>query len=175
MGSRGLVVGEEAGLDGRGGRGFAAGYADYTEDGEFGEGRSGDVDAVGVGVEIGRSELQATVLEGEKIVGDDTFEAVAIAEAEAHPKAVELGAAEEGFALHIDILLEVTDEIDGTDFAEWNLLVLARRGEEVQGFGAGQLRGIEVTSQKLLLEKLDDDLFVGRGWSFSLQTDFFRQ
>ena len=172
-----LVLGEEAGL-GSGGCGcsrFAAGYADYAENDEFGQGGSGDVDAVGVGVEIGRSELQAAVLEREKIVGDDALEAVAIAEAEAYPEAVEFGAAEEGFALHVDILLEVADEIDGADFAEGNLFVFAGRSQEVEGFGAGQLRGIKVASQKLLFEKLDDDFFMGRGWSFSLQTDFFRQ
>ena len=171
------VFAKEAGL-GRSGCGcsrFAAGYADYAEDGEFGEGGSGDVDAVGVGVEIGRGQLQAAVLEGEKIVGNDAFEAVAIAEAQAHPQAIEFGAAEEGFALHIDILLEVANEIDGADFDEENFFVLAGGREEVQGFSAGQLRGVKVASQKLLFKKLDDDLFVGRGWSFSLQTDFFRQ
>ena len=44
------LVGEEAGLGGGGCCGFAAGYADDAEDGEFGEGWAGDEDAVGGGV-----------------------------------------------------------------------------------------------------------------------------
>ncbi len=42
-----LLVGEEAGLGGRGGGRLAAGDADDAEDGEFAQGGAGDEDAVG--------------------------------------------------------------------------------------------------------------------------------
>ena len=41
--------------------GFSAGYADNAEHGEFGQSRTGYVDAVGVGMKIGRRQVQALV------------------------------------------------------------------------------------------------------------------
>ena len=71
------LIGEEAGLGWAGG-GFAAGDADDAEDGEFAEGGAGDEDAVGGGVEIGRSDLDAVVENGEQVVGNDAFEGFAV-------------------------------------------------------------------------------------------------
>lgn len=54
---------EEKRLGGSGGGGFAAGDAHDAEHGDFGEGCSRDEDAVGGGVEVGRSDLDAVVEE----------------------------------------------------------------------------------------------------------------
>ena len=134
-----LLVGEEAGLGGGGwGLGFAAGDADYAEDGEFAEGGAGDEDAVGGGVQVGRGDVEAVVEEAEEVVGDDAFEGVAVDEAEADPEAVELGAAEEGFALGLEVVRELTDEIDGSDFGERDFFVLAVGSEQVDGVGLAE-------------------------------------
>src|SRR5271165_399628 len=52
---------EEAGLRGRCRGGFAAGDANYAKDCDFAEGRAGDEDAIGRGVQVGRGDLQAVV------------------------------------------------------------------------------------------------------------------
>ena len=52
----------------------------------------------------GRGDLQAVVEEAEEIVGDDAFEGLAVDVAEAHPEAVQLRAAEEGFALGFEVV-----------------------------------------------------------------------
>ena len=136
---RGLLV-EEGGLGWRGGSGFAAGDADYAEDGDFAESGAGDEDAVGVGVEVGRSDLDAVVEEGEQVVGDDTFEGLAVEEAQANPEAVELGAAEKGFALGFEVVVEIADEIDGADLGERELFVFAVLGEQVEGIELAEAR-----------------------------------
>ena len=53
---------------GRGGR-FAAGDTDDAEDSDFAESGARDEDAVGIGVEVGRSDLDAVVDEREQMVG----------------------------------------------------------------------------------------------------------
>ena len=63
---------EEGGLRDRGGR-FAAGDAYYTEDGDFGECGPRDEDAVGVGIKVGRRDLDPVIQEREKVVGDDSL------------------------------------------------------------------------------------------------------
>ena len=79
---------EQGGLrDGWGG-GFAAGYAYYAENGDFGEGRAGDEDAIGVGIQVGRSDLDAVIEEREEIVGDDSFQGLAVQESQPEPEAV---------------------------------------------------------------------------------------
>jgi hypothetical protein len=129
---------EEAGLSwcwcGR----FAAGDADYAEDGEFGKGGARDEDAVGGGVKIGRRDLQAVVEEREEVVRDYAFERVAVGVAQADPQAVELGAAEEDFAFGLEIVREFADEIDGADARERKFLVLAFEGEEIDRIGLAQ-------------------------------------
>src|SRR5258707_7171893 len=75
--------------------GFSAGDADDAENGEGRDGGAGDEDAVGVGGEVGRSELDAVVEEAEKGVGNDTFEDFAVGVAEADPEGIQLWAWEE--------------------------------------------------------------------------------
>jgi hypothetical protein len=163
------LVGEEAGLGGGGGGGFAAGDADDAEDGEFGEGRAGDEDAVGARVEVGWGDVEAVVEEAEEVVGDDAFESVAVDEAEADPEAVELGAAEEGFAFGFEVVGELADEVDGADFGERDFFVLAIGSEQVDGVGYSQTRGVEIAADALAVGKRDDDFLMGRGWGARFQ------
>ena len=69
----GLVV-EEAGLSGGGDGGLTAGDADDTKDGDFAEGGAGNEDTVGIGVEIGRRDLNSVVEQTEQVIGDDALQ-----------------------------------------------------------------------------------------------------
>ena len=160
---------EEGGLDDGGRGGFAAGDADYAKDGDFAEGGTRDEDAVGVGIEIGRGDLDAVVKKREQVVGDDTFEGLAVEEAQAKPEAVEFGAAEKGAALGFEVVIEIADEVDGADFGERKLLVLAVLGQQVDGIELPEVRGIQVATKGFAVEQLDNDLFVGGGWSAKFQ------
>ena len=82
--------------------------------------------------------MEAVVEEAEEVVGDDSLEGVAVDEAEADPEAVELGAAEEGFALGFEVVGEFADEIDGADFGERDFFVLAVGSEQVDGVGLAE-------------------------------------
>ena len=164
--------GKEAGL-GKGGSGsrggFAAGDSDDAEDGEFGESRAGNKDAVGVGAEIGGSDLNAVVEEAKQVVGDDTFESLSIGIAETDPETVEFGTAEEGFALGFVFAVKLADKINGADAGERDFFVLAIGCEQVNGIGMGEARGIEIPAERGLVGEGDDDLLVSRGWGARLQ------
>ena len=69
-------------------------------------------------MEVGGRELDACVEHVEEIVGYDAFHYVVVSEAEANPEAVELGAAEESFALGLEIVGEFADEVDGFHVVE---------------------------------------------------------
>lgn len=159
--------------DGRGGGGFAAGDADYAEDGEGRDGGAGDEDAIGVGGEVGRSELYAVVEEPEKVVGDDTFEGFAVGVTEADPEAVELGTGEEGFAAGFEAAIEFADEIEGTDAFERDLLVFAVGSEKVERVDLAETGRVEVSLHGLAIHERDNDLFMGRGWGTELQVSRF--
>ena len=154
------LVGEEAGLGGGGLCGFAAGDADDAEDGEFAEGWAGDEDAVGTRVQVGWGDVEAVVEEAEEVVGDYAFEGVAVDEAEADPEAVELGAAEEGFALGFEIVGKFADEVDGFHVVEGEGAVLAIHGEQINGFGAAQGARVQVAAHGRPVQMQDDHLFV---------------
>ena len=155
---------EKARLGCSGCRGLAAGDADDAEDGQFGNGRAGDVDAVGVGVEIGRGQMEAVVEEGEEVVGDNAFKDGVVPEADFDPEAFEFGAAEEGFAFRGEALLEIADEVDPADLGEGNLLMLAVLGKEIEKFGATQTAGVEIAAKSRFVGEFNDDFFVRRGW-----------
>ena len=82
--------------------------------------------------------MEAVVEEAEEVVGDDSLEGVAVDEAEADPEAVELGAAQEGFALGLEVVGKLSDEIDGADFGERDFFVFAVGGEDVDGVGLAE-------------------------------------
>jgi len=155
---------------GNGGGRFAAGYAYYPEDGDFGECGAGHEDAVGFGVEVGRSDLDAVVEKREKIVGYDAFEGLAVQEAETEPEAIKFGAAKEGAAFGLKVVIEVAHKIDGTDTGERELLVLAVLGEQIKGVELAETRGIEVAAEGFAVVELDNHLFVGAGWRAKFQS-----
>ena len=89
-------------------------------------------------MEVGGRELDAGVEHIEEIVGNDTFHDIVIAEAEADPEAVELGAAEEGFALGFEVVGELADEVDRADFGKRDFFVFAVGSEQVDGVGLAE-------------------------------------
>ena len=114
-------------------------------------------------MEVGRGELDAGVEHVEEVVRDDAFHDVVVAEAEADPEAVELGAAEEGFAFGEEVAGEFADEVDGFYGVEGESAMFAVGGEEVDGFGAAEGGGIEVAADGSAVEEQYDDFFVGGG------------
>jgi hypothetical protein len=168
-----VLLGEEFGLGGDCGRGFAAGYAYYAEDGELGDGGAGDEDAVCVGREVGRSELDAVVEEREKVVRDDAFEGFTVGIAEADPEPVEFGTAEEGFALGFEVTIEFADEIEGANAFEGNLLMSAVGSEEIERVDLAETGRIEVALQGFAVHQGDDNFLMSRGWGAELQSSRF--
>jgi len=160
--------------DGRSCSGFAAGDADYAEDGDFAEGGSWDEDAVGIGVEIGRSDLDAVVEEREQVVGDDAFQGFAVEKAKPEPEAIEFGAAEEGFALGLEVVIEIAHEIDAANLGKREFFVFPVLGQEIEGIDLAETRGIQVTAERLAVVQRDNDLFVGRSWGAEFQGTGFR-
>ena len=166
-----MLFGEKARLaccDGRHGR-FAARDAHHAKDSYFGEGGAGDEDAIGRGVQVGRSDLQAVVEYGEEVVGNDTLERVIVREAEANPKAVEFGAAEKGFAFGLEIVGKFADKVNGADPGKGNLYVLAVWSEDVDGVRLPEPRRAEIAAQSGLVQEGDHNFLVRRGWGSVLQ------
>jgi hypothetical protein len=161
------------GCGGSSGGGFAAGDADDAKDGKFGESGTRDKNAVGGRVQIGRSDLDAVIEHGEKVVGDHTFERFSVAIAKADPEAIELGAAEEGFALGFKFMGEVANEVNRAHLVERNLLVLAVWSEQINGIGLAEARGIQIAAKGLLVGKENDDFLVSRGWGAVSQRNQF--
>ena len=153
--------------------GFAASDADDAENGKGRDGGAGDKDAVGVGGEVGRSELDAVVEEPEKVIGNDAFENFAVSVAKANPEAVELGTGEEGLAFGLEVAVEFADEIEGANAFEWDLLVFAVGCEEIERVNLAKPGGVEVSLRGLTVHERDDDLLVGRGWGTELQVSRF--
>lgn len=156
------------GCGGRGG-GFSTRDADHAEDGQFAEGGARNEDAVGGGIEVRRGDLDAVVEQGEKVVGDDAFDGFAVEVAEADPKAVELGAAEEGFAFGFEVVGELADEINGANAEERNFLMLTIGSEEIDGIGLAETGGVQIAAKRRFVGKDNDDLLVSRGWGAVFQ------
>lgn len=117
--------------------------------------------------------MDAVIKQGEEVVWYDAFYGFAIAITKANPESVELGPAEEGLALGFKVVGEVTNKINRTNSVEGKLLVLAVRGEEVDGIGLANPGGIEIATERLLVGEDNDDLLVSRGWSAVFQRNQF--
>ena len=157
------------GGDGCCGSGLAAGDAYDSEDGDFNEGGAGDEDAVGGGIQVGRSDLQAVIEERKQIVGDDPFQCFAVGIAQSNPEAVELGAAQKRFALRLEFVGKLANEINGADFREGKLEVLAIGSKNVNGIGLSEARWVQVSAKGFLVGEHNDDLLVRRGWGSNFQ------
>jgi hypothetical protein len=92
-----------------------------------------------------------------------------VQEAETEPEAIKFGAAEEGAAFGLKVVIEIAHKIDGTDAGERKLFVLAVLGEQIKGIELTQARGIEVAAEGFAVVELDDHLFVGAGWGAKFQ------
>ena len=166
---------EEAWLDCGDSRsnGFSAGDTDDAEHGQLGEGRTGDKDTVGGRVQVRWSDLDTVVEHGEKIIGNYALDGLPVAVAQADPKSVQLGAAEEGLALRLEVIGEVPNEIDRAHLGEGNLLMLAVRGQKVDGIGLAEPSGIQIAAHGLFVGKDKDDFLMSRGWGSVFQRNQF--
>ena len=54
------------------------------------------------------------------------------------------------------------------------LLVLAVRGEQVDGVGLAEAGGVQIAAQRLLVGEDDDDFLVSRGWGSVFQGESVR-
>jgi hypothetical protein len=161
----GLFV-EEFGLVGGGasaGR-LAAGDSDDAENLDFGEGGAGNENPEIIAIEIGRSEPDAVVEEIEEVARDDAFEFILIAEAKANPEPVELGTAEEGFALGLERFGQILDEIDALDFGQRQGLEFAVLGEELGSLAVAEGTGIEIARDARAVGEEHDGLLVRGSW-----------
>ena len=86
------------------GRGLAAGDTYYTEHSHFRESTARDENPITRGIQVGWRDLQAIIEQGQQVVGDDTLKGVVVREAQAHPKAVKLWAAEESFSFGLEVV-----------------------------------------------------------------------
>jgi len=164
----GALLGEEFGLCGGGGGGLcvareAAGHADDAEDFHFGESRARDEHAQVVAMQVGRSELYTAIEHFEQIVGENSFDLIVIAEAQADPQAVELRAAEEGLALRFEVSAELPNEVDGLDLVERQGTVLTIGGEELDAVRVSQGRRVQIAADSGLIELHDNDFLECRG------------
>src|ERR1700740_1553094 len=166
-----LLFGEQARLicGSSGSGGLAAGDTHHAQYCDFGQGAAGNEDAVGGGVQVGRSDLQAIVDQREQVIGDDALERFIVRKAQTYPKPVKFGAAQKSFAFRLEVVGELADEIDGTDFSEGNLLVLAVGREDIDRFRLAGARRTEIAAQGFLVHKHYDDFLVRRGWGSVLQ------
>jgi hypothetical protein len=151
------------------GSGLAAGDAYNSQDSDFNERCAGDEDAVGGGIQVGGRDLQAVIEERKQIVGDNAFQCFAVGVAQANPEAVELGATQKRFALRLEFIGKLANEINGADFRQRKLEVLAIGGKNVNGIGLSEARGVQVAAQGLLVGEHNNDLLVRRGWGFNFQ------
>jgi len=136
----------------------AACDADDAENLHFRERGAGNEDFQAVAVKIGRGELDAGVEQIEKIVCDDPFQHVLVAEAQAHPKAVELRTAEKRFAVGLEVLRKFADEVDGFHFFHVDGAVLAVGSQQIDRLRAAEARAIQIAAHGTAVEQKDDDL-----------------
>src|SRR5487761_270019 len=106
---------EEFGLrNGRNG-GLASRNADDAQDFHFGKGRARNENPKAIAVKIRGRKTNTMHEKVEQIVRDDSLEHVIVTEAKAYPETVELGTAEEGFALRLEVVTKLPNEVDALD------------------------------------------------------------
>ncbi len=158
---------------GSGGGRFAASDPYHAEHSQLGQSRAGDENAVSGGIQIGRRNLDTVVEQGEQVIGDHSFDSFPVAVAQAHPQPIQLWTAEESFALRLEVIRELANEIDGTHPEERNLLMLAVRCEQVDGIGLAKPSGIQIAAQGLFVGEDNDDFLMSRGWGSVFQRNQF--
>ena len=166
----GLFV-EKARLRGRHhcGGWFAPGDAHDPKHGNLRERRARHKNTVARGIQVGRHNLQAVIEQRQKIIGDDPFEDFPIIESQLDPKTIELGAAQEGLALRLELIGKLANEIDGADFGDGELDMLPFRGKHIDGIELAESGGIQIAAQRFPVGQHKHDFLVGRGWGFGFQ------
>lgn len=161
---------EEGRLRNRGCGGFATGYAYDAENRDLGEGRTRDEDAVGIRVEVRRSDLDPVVEEREQVVGNDPFQGLAVQETQPKPEAIQFWAAQKGSALWLEVIIEIAHKVDGADAGKRQLLMLAMLSEEIEGIDLAEARRVEIAAERPPVVQLHDHLLVGAGWGAKFQS-----
>lgn len=115
-----------------------------------------------------------TVIEHrEQVIWDHAFNGFAVAVAEADPKPIQLGAAQEGFALWFKVVRELAHKINRTDPGERNLLVFAIWSKKIDRIRIAEPRGIQIAADWLLVREDKDHFLVSRGWGSVFQRNQF--
>ncbi len=117
--------------------------------------------------------MDAVVEHGEEIIGNYAFDGLPVAVAQADPKSVELGAAEEGFALRLEVIGKLANEINRAHLGEGNFLMLAVGSQQVDGVGLAKACRVQIAADGLLVGKDNDDFLVSRGWGSVFQRNQF--
>ena len=113
--------------------------------------------------------MHAVVEQGKQVIGNYAFERVVVCETQADPQAVELGATEKGFALGLKVVVELSDEIDGANFGERDLLVLAFGSKNVNRVRLTEACGTKIAAKGCLVQVDHNDFLVRRGWGSGFQ------
>jgi hypothetical protein len=113
--------------------------------------------------------LDAVIQQGQQVVRYDAFQGFSVDITEFHPKTIEFGTAQEGLALGLEIVIEITDKIDRSNPGKRDLLVFTVRSEQIDGIDLTKARRVEITSQGFLVDELHNDLLVRRGWGTIFQ------
>ena len=113
--------------------------------------------------------MQPVVQQRQKVVRNNAFEYVAIREAQADPEAIELWPAQKSFAFRLKVVGKLPYKVDGADFSQRNLLVLAIRREDVDRVSLAESSWTQIAAEGLLVQQFDNDFLVRRGWGSGLQ------
>jgi len=158
-------LGSRSGSSGR----LASGNTYNSQNRNLGERRARHEDPVGGRVQIRRRDLKTVVEEREQVVGNDAFKGFAVGEPQFDPKAVQFGAAQERFALRLEFIGELANEIDRPNPSNRDLDVFSLGSENVNGVELAEACRVQVTTQRFLIGKHKNDLLVSRGWGFGFQ------
>jgi hypothetical protein len=164
---------EQPRLNSRCGGGLATSDANDTEDGYFAKGCARHEDAVGIGVEVGRRDLDSVVEKRKQIVRSHALQGFTIEKAEAKPQAIEFRPAEKSFALRFEVVIEISDKVDGANLREGKRLVLAARSQKIERVQLSKPDRIQVSPKGLSIVELDNHLLVGGSWGAEFQRTGF--
>src|SRR6185437_243634 len=131
-----------------------------------------DVEPLGIGARVGRSEKDAGVvgkaIEQREIDRGQSLQQIAGLEQKAHPEALlprprEEGAAGEAFRIARVGEVEVADERDGFDVREWQGKDAPGEVEKIERPGVNKACGRQVAVERIAGESPDEDFFSRTG------------
>lgn len=107
--------------------------------------------------------MNAGVKQSQKVVADDPFHRVLVAETQPHPKAVELRTAKKSFSFRLEVGIKFADEIDALHIVRGDGLMFPVGGEQVDRFHAPKSRLVDVSTKGGAIEQYDHNALVRRG------------